>query len=364
MSVDDKGFNNKEIYDTNSNDSKKDQLDNKDNKKTFIKEMYDKETGFTTIHKSHRISNRQIYINYVLLFIAHCVFNMSVSGFASITDTLIEELKVEEAAIGFLATMNYIGCVCGACVYYLIINLNLRKSLILSTLTGKIICLLIFVLTNSYNVSLIFRFLEGFFLVFYSIYIPVWIDQYVPKNRKTILMSCHHLESMLGTILGFLLTTLMSKNKWRISFIVQAILEFICLIFFLFVRGIFFSRTIKRVGDSEIFVIETVVAPCEDKIKESETYFYNNKENQSESIESSSRMSEEVNSQNALNILNKDETKTIETLIETPEQNIRMIRKVSNIVAMKIDSGFNNEVAIKKNYLHIFIQLVTNKVIL
>jgi hypothetical protein len=38
------------------------------------------------------------------------------------------------------------------------------------------------------------------------IYSPVWVDQYAPRNRKTLFMAIQQVASPLGLVLGYALT--------------------------------------------------------------------------------------------------------------------------------------------------------------
>lgn len=38
------------------------------------------------------------------------------------------------------------------------------------------------------------------------IYSPVWVDQYSPRNRKTLFMAIQQVASPLGLVLGYCLT--------------------------------------------------------------------------------------------------------------------------------------------------------------
>jgi hypothetical protein len=38
------------------------------------------------------------------------------------------------------------------------------------------------------------------------IYSPIWVDQYAPRNRKTLFMAVQQVASPLGVVLGYALT--------------------------------------------------------------------------------------------------------------------------------------------------------------
>ena len=43
------------------------------------------------------------------------------------------------------------------------------------------------------------------------IYSPVWVDQFAPRNRKTLFMAIQQVASPLGLVLGYALTFGMKK---------------------------------------------------------------------------------------------------------------------------------------------------------
>ena len=46
---------------------------------------------------------------------------------------------------------------------------------------------------------------------------PVWIDQFGPRNMKTVMMSVFNLTSALGVVIGFILTMII-KIDLNVSF--------------------------------------------------------------------------------------------------------------------------------------------------
>lgn len=91
-------------------------------------------------------------------------------------------------------------------------------------------------------------------MAFISIYSPVWIDQYSPFESKTILLAVHQFSSVLGTVLGFLLTTILSGIlTWRVSFFIQGGLAVLFAALVYFTKKHYFSRRLKRIENSHYF---------------------------------------------------------------------------------------------------------------
>lgn len=120
---------------------------------------------------------------------------------------------------------------------------------------GAAICTLSIAAISNYGLLIFVRFMNGFFISCFDIFDPVWIDQYGPKTSNSILMAFHHLESILGTIFGFILTSRISLVvSWRYSFLIQAILLFLFFIAVSFMDSVFFSSTLKRVKTTNAFI--------------------------------------------------------------------------------------------------------------
>lgn len=136
----------------------------------------------------------------------------------------------------------------------------------MSAVLGNAGCTLLIAITKSYYILILTRFINGIFLAFFTIFNPVWIDQFAPKTSNSILMSFRHLESIIGTVLGFLLTSQIANFvSWRYSFFIQSIL-LICLFFSAFlISKILFNRNIAREKDTENFVLIEKLLQDEEK---------------------------------------------------------------------------------------------------
>lgn len=132
----------------------------------------------------------------------------------------------------------------------------------LTSLLINFVSLLGLYFVKSYTLLIFLRMASGFATIYFAIFTPVWIDQYIKYSKSSIIMSFHHLESIIGTILGFLLTAVITENfSWKMSFLIQSILVFFLLIFTFFINTFLFSRTIQRVGESEYFILlENVIS--------------------------------------------------------------------------------------------------------
>ncbi len=110
--------------------------------------------------------------------------------------------------------------------------------------------------SSKYYLFVIIRFFNGFFTVFFAIYTPVWIDQFIPVKDKSVFMAFQNLESVFGTILGMILTSRLSLViSWRYSFFIQAFLLFVLSIFPFSISSYMYSRSTQRIDNEDKFII-------------------------------------------------------------------------------------------------------------
>lgn len=124
---------------------------------------------------------------------------------------------------------------------------------------GNTICTLAISVITNYYALLVARFFNGFCVVACAIFIPVWVDQFAPISTKSVIMAVHHLESILATITGFLMTSRISQvMSWRYSWVIQGMLLGTFFFIVLMMSKIMFSRSIQRIRDTEIFIISEI----------------------------------------------------------------------------------------------------------
>jgi MFS family permease len=108
------------------------------------------------------------------------------------------------------------------------------------------------------------------------IYLPVWCDQFGPRNSKTIMISLIQLGVPLGVVAGYYLTAwLKNIYGWDLSFIIQGIAVAGLALIIMFIPGTYFSRTLtfknKNSNNKEIFGDTQSVNDTSSNIKALET---------------------------------------------------------------------------------------------
>lgn len=111
------------------------------------------------------------------------------------------------------------------------------KFILIICLLANSISLLLFTWTTLYYVLMLSRLLVGMFQVFFCIYFPVWVDIFIPEQKKTIMLTFLILGAPLGVIFGYLMTVVVAVYisvscswkyltlflQWEFSFYIQAI---------------------------------------------------------------------------------------------------------------------------------------------
>lgn len=65
------------------------------------------------LEKIVNISNKRIYLVYLVIFFTHVLLNMSNISFSAVVEKIEKDLEIEESQVGFMGTMHYIGQVSG-----------------------------------------------------------------------------------------------------------------------------------------------------------------------------------------------------------------------------------------------------------
>ena len=124
-------------------------------------------------------------------------------------------------------------------------------------------------LVSNYYVLMFLRMANGIGNSFVCIFCPVWIDQFSPKSSSSIIMAANNLSSIIGTILGFVMTSLINKTNlsWNFSYLIQAFIIGGGLIMILLTKNKYFDRRLTRISDTSKFYIKD-----EDNIQETSKY--------------------------------------------------------------------------------------------
>lgn len=205
------------------------------------------------------ISNRNLKIVFSFFVFNSIIINMSIGTFSSLMSIIQSSLDItSQANLGFLSSILFIGQVIGCVICLFLIEFNIRKLLNLIYLSLCLASVLTIGIISNYWVLLFLRLLNGIGISYIAIFNPVWIDQFSPKSLCAIFMAVHNLSSIFGTILGFIMGSLLStmSNNWNLSYLIQSFILIINVFIVVLVKIKYYDRRMMRINEeSEVFII-------------------------------------------------------------------------------------------------------------
>lgn len=345
---------------------------NKSMEKDFSSNSKTPNKNLLSVGDSIFISNKKIYCSYMILFICSVASNMSLSSYPAVIDNIKEDYNIDnESSIGLLTTIQYIGQLLGCGIIMIAINYDYRKSIVLIAVGGNIASLLLVSFSKDYYLLAGSRFFNGLFVAFIVIFNPVWVDQFAPKSSNSILMAFHHLESILGTLLGFLITALCSYYiNWKSSFVFQSIILGVVFFLVFFINNLLFNSKLKREISSDKFrIVEDLEAESirRDSIKslsksnslkinqEKDAVTYSTKASTCslDTLKGDENVNEKIDLNNNIN----DNRFEIEV-----DLNKEISTNLEEIKSVKSDDTINKDIKSAVNLRRIVYRLITNKV--
>ena len=207
---------------------------------------------------SEDIININSSIRIKLFLILLLVFTISSADGGIIpysTETLKNELRITDTQVGIYSSLDFFGRVFGSIIISLFITHNNRKKLLLFSLTFKGLFLCISLFTINFFINFLARFLTGICQVFFTIYFPVWCDQY-GNNKKTEWVTIMQIGNPIGIILGYgfsMCLSILFKNfsEWRLAYLFEGgSLILIGLYIYKYIDEIYFSEKFLLLSDS------------------------------------------------------------------------------------------------------------------
>ena len=215
--------------------------------KEKIEDIKDTETEGIKLSKQTR------WIIFITLAAISTLSNLDGGIIPAATNEMQIDMTIKPAEIGVFGSIDYLGRIIGSLIFVAIINTVNRRMILIGTLFIKGISLLIPRVPGcdkSYAINLICRGISGFSQVYYTIYLPVWCDQYGPKKSRTIMITVTQLGLPLGIVLGFLMATLLGKKNWVLCFNIEGIILGALGIVCFFFPKLYFSNTLMLVDGS------------------------------------------------------------------------------------------------------------------
>lgn len=116
---------------------------------------------------------------FTVCLITCIIINMDHGVLPACTFEMKKELGIEDFFLGILGSTVFAGLMIGSLVSGYLFTRFICKKIIIVSLANVLIGLILFPLSGKNQYLMIFsRFLSGFFQVFLTIYIPVWVDKF------------------------------------------------------------------------------------------------------------------------------------------------------------------------------------------
>ncbi len=142
-----------------------------------------------------------------------------------------------------IEVIENIGKLIGTIVYYYLFNKISKKQLFIICMIGRgafTFCIF-WIIDFIYFISIF----QGFFNVFFFIYLPLWCDQYGDSNKKTIMLTLIETGFPLGIFFGYTLGNLF-YGKWSELYCFNGFLYFVLCIFCFKLNKKYFNMTISK----------------------------------------------------------------------------------------------------------------------
>ena len=135
------------------------------------------------------------------------------------TEQIRTDLKIGDSEIGLFGSADYVGRIISSVIFIYIINKVNRQYILAASLFFKAANLALCMFSKNYYLILATRCLCGFSQVYYTIYFPVWCDQFGSKKSSSIMIAIVQIGCPLGIVVGFCLSTI-TKNVYIYYFII------------------------------------------------------------------------------------------------------------------------------------------------
>ena len=133
------------------------------------------------------------------------------------TNQIKKDLKIGDSEIGLFGSADYVGRIIASVIFIYVINKVNRQYILAVSLFFKAANLAFCMFSKNYYLILATRCLCGFSQVYYTIYFPVWCDQFGSKKSSSIMIAIVQIGCPLGIVVGFCLSTI-TKNVYLLFY--------------------------------------------------------------------------------------------------------------------------------------------------
>ncbi|MEH7504788.1 MFS transporter [Neobacillus drentensis] len=198
--------------------------------------------------------NYTIFVIIILAAFEHIVIGL----FPPLIQYIAKDLKVDIASLGFVSAANILATSFSSIYWgYLSRKYQRKKMLIIGTLIWTV-SIFLTSFSNSYFQILIFQIGTGFGLgCIASIGFSVLTD-YIPYQKRGLILSFWGMAQGLGGISGSILASLTTvNNSWKWPFEIVGFIGFFVIISFLFIQEPIRGESVSKPKDSYNYNLET-----------------------------------------------------------------------------------------------------------
>ena len=99
-------------------------------------------------------------------------------------------------------------------IFLYFFNIFKRKIILICAIIVKGLSLIPNIFFFNFWFVLVLRFISGISQVLFTIYFPIWVEQYGLKKEKTIMIAIYQLGCPLGIVFGFGICFLVGKRVY------------------------------------------------------------------------------------------------------------------------------------------------------
>ena len=210
------------------------------------------------------LSRKVRWIIFAIFIYFTIVIELDQGTLSSSTDSISKDIELNDNELGGLGSMIFLGKSLGCLLFFSLINKLNRKYMLLVTSLLLILSLILTTQTKNLTLLYISRIIAGLTQSYVSIYFPVWADQFGVHKYKSLIMTCHHLASSMGSLLGYVIGVWLG---WELSFYVQSVLIIIPFVILIFISDKFFSMSLMPLK-SKMKLLEKPEDKDKEKTKE------------------------------------------------------------------------------------------------
>ena len=217
-------------------------------KETLISNKIENKTD--TGNNNVELSKKKIWYVFGILVVVSLLSNFDNGIIPCASSKMEKDLNTTSAEFGFLGSADYLGRIISSMVYLQVINKINRKIILSITLFVKAISLFLCVPIEIYYFVVFMRILNGSSQIFFTIYLPIWCDQFGDKNKRTMMIALIQLGLPFGIVFGYGICLIFGKN-WKISFIIEGILCILLAIFIFSIDNLLFDKNLVKINKNE-----------------------------------------------------------------------------------------------------------------